>query len=135
MAGFKGKEALISISAFSPENFQEIGSSTSTSLTINGTTVAIETMDHDGWTEKLDGAGIRSATVSAQGRIKDAGAAILIAAVNSGALYKFQFATGFGEFEGQFVCTSFNASGGTEGEQTYTADFESSGEVTFTPAS
>lgn len=109
------------------------------SATINGEVVDITNHDSDEWMEKLDEAGIRSASFSGSGVFSDDNiyakvrAAMLANQMKYWRVYKYykeNQVSGF--WEGKFKSTSIEEGGAYNNEQTYSVSLESSGPVSWT---
>lgn len=129
MPAIKGKLLLMKIGA---NTLQE---ARTTSMKINNEMVDVTNKGSQGWREGLDGAGIASMSMSIEGTWTNssAGKDLRDYAI-SGDQETITITDGNGdEYEGLFVVTSFEMSGGYNDAQMFTATLESSGPITFTP--
>ena len=137
MAAQKGREVLIKVDSDGGGTFVSIGGVRSKSISINSETVDITDGDSTGqWRELLEGAGIKSATISGSGIFKDsAGEEDVRGYVFAGTIVDYQFIIpDFGTIEGAFQCTTLDYSGEYNGEAQFSMTFESAGALTFTAA-
>lgn len=107
-------------------------------LAITGNYVEITTDDDNGWVTFLSDPGTRSVETTVAGVTGDEVLlADLMAASISGKTLKTNLPTGVGAttpgtLSGTFLITSFEQSGEHDGEVSFSATFQSTGEVTFT---
>lgn len=105
-----------------------------TSIRINNELVDVTTKTHAGKRTLLEGAGITSMTITANGVFEDDSAWDTIHgyAVNN-SLNAMAIVDGDGNtYEGSFQVTNFESSGSYNGAQMYSLTLESSGTVTYT---
>jgi len=105
-----------------------------TSFAINGTPVDVTNKDSGGYRELLAGAGVTSVSISASGVVTDNDDMMtLIGYAKARTLNTFGMVFGDGDkLDGSWQITAYSVSGGFDNEQTFSATFESSGEITFT---
>lgn len=134
MAGEKGgKDFLLKIeTAASPGTYTVLGGLRSKSMTINND--AIDSTNHGSnqWKEILDGAGIRSMSLSGSGIFNTSTTlSQALADMLAGTLRNFQIVDDAGgdTFTGLFKITSLERAGEYNGEQTWSLSMESSGEI------
>jgi TP901-1 family phage major tail protein len=108
----------------------------STRFAVNGETVEVTNKESNGLRTLLDGAGTAKLSISASGLLSgSAQATDFITRTLSRTLdsYRLEFDNG-DVIEGSFQCTSFEATGDYNGEQTYSLQLESSGTLTVSAA-
>lgn len=133
MAGKAGKHLLLKVdTAGSPGTYTTIGGLRSKSMTINNE--AIDATEHGSneWRELLDGAGIRSMSLSGSGIFTtNANLSQMRADAIAGTLRNFQLVDDDNgdTFTGKFKITSMERGGEYNGEQTWSVSLESSGEI------
>lgn len=136
MANQKGDALLIKIGdGGSPENFTAVAGLRAKTFSINGETVdATSADDTQKWRQLLEGAGVKSMSVSGSGILKDdavmatVNTAVLNASIDTWQVY----VPGLGTFEGQFQPNSLEYSGDFNGEATYSLGLESAGNIAYT---
>ncbi len=105
-----------------------------TSLTLNGETVDVTNKDSSAIRELLAGAGVASASISADGvfqddtQIKAMRTAVLAQTIDP---YVITYESN-DTVSGNFQCTSFETAGDFNGEVTYSVTLESSSTITIT---
>ena len=117
------------------ETFTKIGGLRSDSLSINAEAIDITNHDSGEWKKILDGAGIRSVSISGSGVFEDGTVVHEVrTATMANALMNMRFVINSdGDyFSGSFKCTSLELSGEYNAEFAFSASFESSGTVSFT---
>ncbi len=136
MPAASGRILRIKLGAGSPVVYTAIGGMTAESLTINSTPVDITTKDDAGVRKLLQGAGVRSVSVSGNGIFDDSAGlnALLTAAMaQTHVNLEIVYGTAAGDkFVGTFQVTSMALAGDEGGAQTYNVSFESAGAVTNT---
>jgi TP901-1 family phage major tail protein len=139
MAAQSGKSIVVQFKddATPTPAFQTIGGLRSRSISFNGETVDITNAGSTGnWRELLAGVGVRSVSISGDGVFVDDAAA----AEMKDAFFENEFRDAnflvpdFGTFAGSFQVTSLEFGGDYNREVTFSATFESAGEITFTAA-
>jgi TP901-1 family phage major tail protein len=117
------------------EAFTIIGGLRSTSMAINAEAIDVTNQGSSQWKELLDGAGIKSVSISGSG-VFDQGAVIdqLRDDLLNQTLRNFQITehSSGDYFQGAFKITSFERAGDYNNEQTWSISLESSGPVTYT---
>ena len=134
MGAQKGKDLLLRI-ADGAGGWTTLAGLRTRTLSLNSRTVDVTDADSTGrWRELLDGAGVRSMTVSGAGVFRTAAAdAALRTAFFDGAAKSFRLvAPGFGTFEGAFQVAALEYAGAWDGEATYAVTLASAGSVSFT---
>jgi phage major tail protein, TP901-1 family len=137
MAAQKGSDILIKVDSDGLGTFVTIGGMRSKSISFNAETVDVSDSDSvNKWRELLEGAGLKSATITGSGVFKDsAGEEDVRGYFFTGAIEEYQFIVpDFGTVEGLFQVTSLDYAGEHNGEATYSMTFESAGELTWTAA-
>jgi TP901-1 family phage major tail protein len=134
MAASKGRSILLKISdGTSPGAFTSIAGLRSKTITVNNETVDITTSDDAPWRQLLANTGIRTVSVSGSGVFQDDSAVndVEDLAMN-GLSQEFQMVFENGDIiQGTFQVTSFEYGGEHTAEQTYSASFESAGNVSL----
>ena len=136
MSAQKGRDILIKAET-APSTWTTIGGVRSKSISLNDGMVDVSDGDSAGrWRELLEGAEIRSASISGSGIFKDSiGENFLRSQFFSGTHPRLQFiVAGAGTLEGKFQITKLDYSGDYNKEASYSLSFESNGEITFTAA-
>lgn len=137
MAAQKGSDILIKVDSTGAGVFITIGGMRSKSISFNAETVDVSDSDSvNKWRELLEGAGLKSATITGSGVFKDsAGEEDVRGYFFTGAIEEYQFIVpDFGTVEGLFQVTSLDYAGEHNGEATFSMTFESAGELTWTAA-
>lgn len=143
MAEFNGRDMLLLVDVGGTPTL--VAAVTSKSVTMTNETVDVTTDDSNGWTTLLDKAGSKNCSISVEG--------VLVEDTNFDAQDFFTvwaaaattqedltleipstLATN-GTLSGTFSLTSFAITGATNGAVTFTAEFASSGEITYTAPS
>ena len=134
MAVQKGRDLLLKMSdgADSP-SFVTIAGIRARTVSLNAKTVDITDSQSNGWRELLEGAGIRSMSVSGSGVFRDdASDALLRDAFFSQAQVAWQvIVPSFGTFAGVFLIAALEYAGQHDGEATFSLTLASAGEVSF----
>lgn len=136
MAAQKGSLVLLKVgNGGSPtETFTTIGGLRTNSFTHNNQTVDTTSKDSGAWRQLLDGAGIRSITLSGSGVFTDAATEETVRgfAMNN-QIKNYQMTFGNGDsMTGAFQITSYQRAGSYNGEETYSLTLASAGTVTYT---
>jgi len=137
MAAQKGSDVLIKVDSTGAGVFVTIGGMRSKSISFNAETVDVSDSDSvNKWRELLEGAGLKSATITGSGVFKDsAGEEDVRGYFFTQAIEEYQFIVpDFGTVEGLFQVTSLDYAGEHNGEATFSMTFESAGELTWTAA-
>lgn len=137
MAAQKGSDILIKVDSNGAGSFVTIGGMRSKSISFNAETVDVSDSDSvNKWRELLEGAGLKSATITGSGVFKDsAGEEDVRGYFFTQAIEDYQFIVpDFGTVEGLFQVTSLDYAGEHNGEATFSMTFESAGELTWTAA-
>lgn len=135
MTAQKGSLVLIKVGdGAGSETFTTIGGLRTSRFSINNQSVDATNKDSGAWRRLLDGAGIRSVSLSGTGIFTDSTAEETVrsyAFSNTIKNYKFFFANG-DSITGAFQITSYERSGNYDGEETYALSLASAGAITFT---
>lgn len=137
MAAQKGRDVLIKVDTDGMGTFETVGGLRSRSISFNSETVDVTDGDSvNQWRELLEGAGIKSATITGSGIFKDSASEEDVRGnFFGGLIVDHQFIIpDFGTVEGAFQITALDYAGEYNGEATYSMTFESAGELTWTPA-
>jgi TP901-1 family phage major tail protein len=120
-----------------PEVFNTVAAQRSTSLSINGESVDVTNKDSAAqMRELMEGGGVKSMDISGEGVFTDdASQTELEDWALAGSIDNYQIEMEDGRiYEGPFQVTSVEYSGDHNGEQTYSVELESAGEITVTPS-
>lgn len=135
MAAQKGSEILIKLGdGATPDVFTTVAGLRTKNITLNTETVDVTNSDSTNkWRELLEGAGIRSASMSGGGVFKDSvSEASLLAVKLAGTIRNYQVVIpGLGTFEGAFQISQLQYAGEHNAEATYEMSLESAGELEF----
>jgi TP901-1 family phage major tail protein len=103
-------------------------------LTINNEMIDVTNKDDSGIRTLLDDVGLKSISLSCEGVLKDDTLQDLARdAAASAALHDFEIQiAALGSYSGKFFIASFEATGASDGEMTFTCSLESAGAITFT---
>ncbi len=138
MAAQKGSSILIKRElAATPGTFAAIAGLRTKSIELNFETVDVTSSNSTNkWRELLEGAGVKSASISGAGIFKDDATDEGVRAdAFAGTIRKYQFVVpGFGTFEGPFQASKIAYAGEHNAEVTYDMAFESAGELTYVAA-
>ncbi len=107
-----------------------------TGMTLNNEQVDVTTKDSAGWRTLLEGAGVQSLSLSAEGVFNNAAVEHTVrgyAFANSINAFALVFPDG-DYIEGSFAISNFQRAGAHNGEETYSMAFESSGQPVYTSA-
>lgn len=131
---YKGRDALIKISANGGSTFTTVGGVRTNGATINNEPVDITNADSAGFRELLPDGGVQSMSMNVDGIVVDATAfedMVDQAKDRTLVYYQFGFANG-GSVKALFAISSFQVTGTYNEAQTFTAQMESSGALTIT---
>ena len=135
MAAQKGSEILIKLGdGATPDVFTTVAGLRTKNLTLNTETVDVTNSDSvNKWRELLQGAGIKSASVSGSGVFKDSAVeASLLAVKIAGTIRNYQVVIpGLGTFEGPWQISQMQYAGEHNAEVTSEFSLESAGELEF----
>lgn len=137
MAAQKGKDMLIKLDAGGEGTFTTVAGLRTRSLAFNARSVDVTNAESSGqWRELLEGAGVRSASVSGRGIFRDSASDGNVRQVFFDAAIKtWQIVIpDFGTVEGAFQITALEYAGEHDGEVTFDMALESAGALTFTAA-
>lgn len=141
MAAQKGSALLLKIgadnaAAASADTYTTVGGLRSTSISMNDEAVDVTTKDSGNHRELLANGGIQTLSISGSGVFTDAATEeTLRAAYGASAFSNFEIIIpDFGTYQGKFMLASLEYSGEYNGEVSYSATLESSGEITYTAA-
>ena len=137
MAAQKGRELLIKVDTTGGGSFSTVGGLRSRAISFNGETVDVTDGDSaNQWRELLEGAGIKSATITGSGVFKDSATEEDVRGYFFGGnIEDYQFIVpDFGTIEGAFQVTALDYSGEYNGEVAYSMTFESAGALSWTAA-
>lgn len=129
-----GKDLLIKIDLDGSGDFQTVAGLRATRISFNAESVDVTTIESEGgWRELLEGAGMRSATLSGSGVFRDdATDARARQVFFDGQMPEFQVVIpDFGVVEGAFQITALEYSGSFDGEATYELSLSSAGALDF----
>lgn len=133
--GFKGRQFLLKLGdGASPEVFVAIGGMQSKSLSINNNPVDVSD-DSAGYQKMIPDGGIQSMEISGNGIVKDnTQARALLAAAVARTEKNYQLMSGLGDqFQGTFVISQIQRTGGHDGAETFSLTLMSSGSIVYTP--
>lgn len=132
-----GRDMLLKADATRTGVFETLAGLRSTRLAFNAETVDVTNRESQGrWRELLEGAGVRSASLSGAGIFRDAAADETIRTLFfDGSAVPWQvIVPDFGIIEGPFQITSLEFAGSHDGAVTYDLSLASAGVLTFTAA-
>lgn len=132
---YKGRDALIQISANGGSTFTTVGGVRTNGATINNEPVDITNADSAGFRELLPDGGVQSMSMNVEGIVVDNNAfedMLDQAKDRTLVYYQFGFGNG-GKVKALFAIGSFQVTGEYNGAQTFSAQMESSGPLTITP--
>jgi len=135
MAAQKGSALLLKIDDGNSQ-FTTVGGLRSTSISLNDEAVDVTTKDSNNFRELLANGGTQTISVSGSGVFTDAASETALKdAFGASTFVTFQIIVpDFGTFEGQFMIATLEYAGEYNGEVTYSATLESSGEIAFSAA-
>ena len=135
MTAQKGKDLLVKLDAVGTGSFTTVAGLRSRTLAFNARSVDVTNADSAGrWRELLEGAGMRSASITGRGIFRDQASDASVRQVFfDGAIRSWQVVIpDFGTVEGPFQITALEFAGEHDGEVTFDLSLESAGELTFT---
>ncbi|MEN6542002.1 phage major tail protein, TP901-1 family [Parvibaculum sp.] len=135
MAAQKGKDLLVKLDADGAGTFTTVAGLRTRALAFNARSVDVTNADSAGhWRELLEGAGVRSASISGRGIFRDQASDASIRQVFfDGAIRNWQVVVpDFGTVAGAFQITALEFAGEHDGEVTFDMSLESAGALTFT---
>jgi len=135
MAAQKGSALLLKIDD-GTGSFTTVGGLRSTSISLNDEAVDVTTKDSNNFRELLANGGTQTISVSGSGVFTDAASETALKdAFGASEFVTFQvIVPDFGTFEGKFMIATLEYAGEYNGEVTYSATLESSGEIAFSAA-
>lgn len=130
MAALAGRDVRIQIAT------TDVAGARADEITINREHIDITDKDDDGIRTLLDEIGTWAMTMTCSGVLKNDALADWAEDPTEVLKAMSVVIAGIGTYSGSFGMSNFQASGGSEGAEaaTFTATFESSGTITFTPA-
>lgn len=137
MAAQQGRMMLLKMET-AASTYTAVAGIRTTKFTINATSVESTDADSpDAWKELLDGAGIKSMSISGSGVFKNSTIeASVLNALLADTIKNWQaIVPGLGTFQGAYHIDSVEFDGNHDGEVTYSFSLSSAGEITFTAAS
>lgn len=137
MAAQKGKDLLVKLDASGESTFTTVAGLRTRSLAFNARSVDVTNAESSGqWRELLEGAGVRSASVSGRGIFRDSTSDANVRQVFFDAAIKnWQIVIpDFGTVAGAFQITALEYAGEHDGEVTFDMALESAGALSFTAA-
>ena len=135
MAAQKGRDLLLKVDSTGAGVFVTVAGLRNRSLSLNARPVDITNADSvNGWREILEGAGIKSASLSGTGVFRDDAADETVRGYFfNGSIRNWQLIVpGFGIIQGAFQITALEYAGEYDGEVTYSLALESAGQLNFT---
>ncbi len=135
MAAQKGRDLLLKVDSTGAGVFVSVAGLRNRSLSLNARPVDITNADSvNGWREILEGAGIKSASLSGTGVFRDDAADETVRGYFfQGSIRNWQLIVpGFGIIQGAFQITALEYAGEYDGEVTYSLALESAGQPGFT---
>jgi len=135
MAAQKGSALLLKIDD-GTGSFTTVGGLRSTSISLNDEAVDVTTKDSNNFRQLLANGGTQTISVSGSGVFTDAASETALKdAFGASEFVTFQvIVPDFGTFEGKFMIATLEYAGEYNGEVTYSATLESSGEIAFSAA-
>ena len=137
MTAQKGKDLLLKIDSDPSGTFTTVAGLRARRLSFNAGSVEVTNASSTGnWRELLEGAGVKSASLSGAGVFKDVASDELVRSLFfSGVIRAWEVVIPhFGTMKGLFQITGLEFAGEHDGEVTYELSLESAGSVSFTPA-
>jgi TP901-1 family phage major tail protein len=119
-----------------PETFTPVGGLVLTSFIHRNEGIDATTLDSGAWHELLEGAGMRTVSISGSGRFTDSAAeeAVRANAMNA-SIRNYRITFGNGDvLSGKFQIMSYQRGGANGNIEVYSLSLASSGPITFTPA-
>jgi TP901-1 family phage major tail protein len=134
MAAKSGKDVLLKLDSDGNNNFISVAGLRSSNIAFNSTTVDITNASSTGqWRELLEGAGVKSASISGSGVFRDSTTDATIRQLffaNSVRSWQVVIPD-FGTINGLFQLTALEYSGNYDGAATYEIALVSAGELQF----
>lgn len=135
MAVQNGKDLLVKIDLSSDGSFETVAGLRATRISFNAQSVDITNLDSQGgWRELLEGAGVKSASISGSGIFRDAASDARVRQIFfDGEVPQFQVVIpDFGIVQGRFQVSAIEYAGTFDGEATYELSLASAGALSFT---
>ncbi|MDO9458894.1 MAG: phage major tail protein, TP901-1 family [Alphaproteobacteria bacterium] len=135
MAAQKGRDLLLKTDSTGGGVFVTVAGLRNRSLSLNARPVDITNADSvNGWREVLEGAGVKSASLSGTGVFRDDAADETVRGFFfNGTIRNWQLIVpDFGIIQGAFQITALEYAGEYDGEVTYSLALESAGQLGFT---
>lgn len=135
MAAQKGRDLLLKVDSTGAGVFVTVAGLRNRSLSLNARPVDITNADSvNGWREILEGAGVKTASVSGTGVFRDDAADETVRGYFfNGSIRNWQLIVpSFGIIQGAFQITALEYAGEYDGEVVYTLALESAGSLSFT---
>ncbi|MDP1670866.1 MAG: phage major tail protein, TP901-1 family [Alphaproteobacteria bacterium] len=135
MAAQKGRDLLLKTDSTGGGVFVTVAGLRNRSLSLNARPVDITNADSvNGWREVLEGAGVKSASLSGTGVFRDDAADEIVRGFFfNGTIRDWQLIVpDFGIIQGAFQITALEYAGEYDGEVTYSLALESAGQLGFT---
>ncbi len=135
MAAQKGRDLLLKADSTGAGVFVTVAGLRNRSLSLNARPVDITNADSvNGWREVLEGAGVKSASLSGTGVFRDDAADETVRGLFfNGTIRNWQLIVpSFGIVQGAFQVTALEYAGEYDGEVTYSLALESAGPLGFT---
>jgi len=135
MAAQKGRDLLLKTDSTGGGVFVTVAGLRNRSLSLNARPVDITNADSvNGWREVLEGAGVKSASLSGTGVFRDDAADETVRGFFfNGTIRNWQLIVpDFGIIQGAFQITALEYAGEYDGEVTYSLALESAGQPSFT---
>lgn len=135
MAAQKGKDLLVKLDASGTGSFVTVAGLRSRALAFNARSVDVTNADSSGrWRELLEGAGVRSASITGRGIFRDQASDASVRQIFfDGAIRAWQVVIpDFGTVAGPFQITALEFAGEHDGEMTFDLSLESAGPLSFT---
>lgn len=137
MSKFRGLDFILEVQTQAdPIVWTKMCGLTQTGLTINQEGVDITDNCSEGWREMLQGAGVRSVSISASGNASDnAAQQWILSKILDNAFVVARIRRGIGdEFSGTWQIPSSGFSAAYNGAETFEVTLESAGAISYTPA-
>ena len=137
MVAQNGKDLLIKVDLDGAGSFTTLAGLRASRISMNAQTIDVTTIEStDGWRELMDGAGVKSATISGSGIFRDEDTDLRANRIFfAGETPEFQvIIPDFATIEGKFQITSLEYAGQYDGEATYEISLASAGALTYTLA-
>ncbi|HMM15372.1 MAG TPA: phage major tail protein, TP901-1 family [Parvibaculum sp.] len=134
MAAQKGKDLLVKLDASGTGSFVTVAGLRSRALAFNARSVDVTNADSSGrWRELLEGAGVRSASITGRGIFRDQASDASVRQIFfDGAIRAWQVVIpDFGTVAGPFQITALEFAGEHDGEMTFDLSLESAGPLSF----